>query len=115
MDETTSTLTSVEPSEMSRDNDSFSFSTEMTQSIDSKLLDVKNSKKYPYIGIRIVNFLFGDEEDEYISFFIDRNFVATLASNLTDKNKDGQTKTIITTCLKGKSKINTYSYSTSKT
>ena len=85
----------------------------MTQSIDSKLLDVKNSKKYPYIGIRIVNFLFGNEEDDYIFFLIDTNFVATLASNLIDKNKDGQTKTIITTCLKGK--VKSISYSTSKT
>ena len=44
MDEATFTLTSLEPSEISGDNNFLSFSTEMTQAIDSKLLDVKNPK-----------------------------------------------------------------------
>ena len=99
MDDTTSTSTSTEPSEMSGDNDSFSFSTEMTQAIDSPLLDVKNPKKFPYIaiGTLIVKFPINDQEHEFTCFLIDTNVVVTLASNLVDKNKGGQAKSIITT------------------
>ena len=98
-DEATSTSTSTEQSEYSGENDSFSFSTEVTQSIDSPALDVKNTKKFPYIaiGTLTVKFPISDDDFQYTCFLIDTNVVVTLASNLVDKNKGGKAKSIITT------------------
>ena len=99
VDEATSTSTSNEPSEYAGENDSFSFSTEVTQSIDSPALDVKNTKKFPYIAIGTLTCKFPISEDDYqyTCFLIDTNVVVTLASNLNDKNKGGKAKSIITT------------------
>ena len=99
VDETTSTSTSAEPSEYSGENDSFSFSTEITQSIDSEALDVKNTKKFPYIaiGTLTVKFPYGDEINQFTCFLIDTNVVVTLASNLVNKNKGGKATSISTT------------------
>ena len=99
MDETNTTTNSAEQSEMSGENDSFSFSTEMTQAIDSPMLNVKNPKKFPYIaiGTLTVKFPVSEEDFEYTCFLIDTNVVVTLASNLNDKNKGGKAKSIVTT------------------
>ena len=99
LDETASTTTNTEQSEYSGENDSFSFSTEITQSIDSMTLDVKNTKKFPYIAIGTLTakFPINDEDFQYTCFLIDTNVVVTLASNLVDKNKGGKAKSIITT------------------
>ena len=59
-------------------------------------------QKYPYIGIKIANFLFGDKEYEYTCFLTDTNVIVILASYLIDKNKGEQIKTIITTYSKEK-------------
>ena len=99
MDETNTTSTNSEPSELSSENDSFSFSSEVTQTIDSPALDVKNPKKFPYIAIGTLTAKFpvNDEDFEYTCFLIDTNVVVTLASNLNDKNKGGKAKSIVTT------------------
>jgi len=99
VDESTSSSVSSESSEYAGENDSFSFSTEITQSIDSPALDVKNTKKFPYIaiGTLTVKFPISEEDFQYTCFLIDTNVVVTLASNLNDKNKGGKAKLISTT------------------
>jgi hypothetical protein len=98
VDDTTSNCSSNEPSEAG-DNDSFSFSQDATQNIESTALDVKNVNKFPYIavGTLTVKFPIGDEDYQYTCFLIDTNVVVTLASNLNDKNKGGKAKSIIST------------------
>ena len=98
-DEATSTSTSVDSSDYSTENDSFSFSTEITQSIDSEALDVKNPKKFPYIAIGTLTAKFPQIEQELQStcFLIDTNVVVTLASNILDTNKGGKATSIYTT------------------
>ena len=80
-------------------DDSFSFSQDATQNIESTALDVKNVNKFPYIavGTLTVKFPIGDEDYQYTCFLIDTNVVVTLASNLNDKNKGGKAKSIIST------------------
>ena len=97
-DETTSNCSSNDPSEVG-DNDSFSFSQEMTQNIDSNSLDVKNVNKFPYIAVGTLTVKFPDDDKDYqyTCFLIDTNVVVTLSSNLIDKNKGGRAKSIIST------------------
>ena len=98
VEDTTTNSGSNEPSEAG-ENESFSFSQEMSTSIDSPQLDVKNPKKFPYIaiGTLTVKFPINDDDFQYTCFLIDTNVVVTLASNLNDKNKGGKAKSIITT------------------
>ena len=81
------------------ENDSFTFSQEVTQVLINPKLDVKNTKKFPYIAIGTISVKFPISEDtyEYTCFLIDTNVVVTLASNINDKNKGGKAKSIVTT------------------
>ena len=81
------------------ENDSFTFSTEVTQALNNPKLDVKNIKKFPYIAIGKISVVFPVSEVpfEYTCFLIDTNVVVTLASNINDKNKGGKAKSIVTT------------------
>jgi len=74
------------------DNDSFDFSQEFDNNIDSPDCDIKNIKKYPYIAIGVlsVKFPISDETFFYTCFAISPNVIATLASNLEDNNKGGK-------------------------
>ena len=83
------------------ENDSFSFSSEMTVDIESPTLDVRNIKKFPYtaIGTLLVKFPISDKDYFYTCFLIDANIVVTLASNLIDKNKGGKAISIKTSFI----------------
>ena len=98
LDEISLNSKSTEPLE-GRESEPLSFSQEVSISIDSPNLHIKNPKKFPYItiGTLTVKFPINDEDFQYTCFLIDTNVVVTLASNLNDKNKGGKAKSIITT------------------
>ena len=98
VEEAPSSGPSTESSE-NTENDSFTFSQEVTQVLINPKLDVKNTKKFPYIAIGTISVKFPISEDtyEYTCFLIDTNVVVTLASNINDKNKGGKAKSIVTT------------------
>ena len=98
--ETNSTNASSENSDYQDNQDSFNFSTDESQTILSAQQDVKNVKRFPYIAIgTLIVRTSNDEELLYTCFLIDTNVVVTLASNLMDHLKGGNTlaKTIYTT------------------
>ena len=80
-------------------DDSFNFSQEIVQVVDSSQLDVKNVKIFPHstIGTLIVKFDSSDMDEYFTCFLVDTNVVVTLASNLINKNKGGKAKSIMTT------------------
>ena len=80
-------------------DDSFNFSQEIVQVVDSSQLDVKNVKIFPHstIGTLIVRFDSSDMDEYFTCFLVDTNVVVTLASNLINKNKGGKAKSIMTT------------------
>jgi len=80
-------------------DDSFNFSQEIVQVVDSSQLDVKNVKLFPHstIGTLIVRFDSSDMDEYFTCFLVDTNVVVTLASNLNNKNKGGKAKSIMTT------------------
>ena len=80
------------------EEDSFIFSTEVAQVLNNPKLDVKNSKKFPYITIGTITAIFPVSEIGFVytCFLIGANAVVTLASNLVSKNKGGKAKSIIT-------------------
>ena len=82
-----------------RSDSSFDFSIDDNQTISSKLQDVENIKKYPYIAIGTITVRFPklEKDLEYTCFLIDTNVVVTLASNIKDKNKGGRATIIKTT------------------
>ena len=71
------------------ENDSFDFSFDEAENITSPLNDVKNIKKFPYLGVGVVTSIFPLSDEEYLNtcFLIDTNVVVTLVINLDDKNK----------------------------
>ena len=80
------------------EKDSFMFSQEVTQRLNSPKLNVKNTKIFPYsaIGTISTKFPVSDEIFENTCFLIDSNVVVTLASNLDNKNKGGKAISITT-------------------
>ena len=98
VEENTNNMPTSENSE-NTENDSFTFSQEVTQTLTNPKLDVKNVKKFPYIAIGTISVVFPVSEEvfEYTCFLIDTNVVVTLASNINDKNKGGKAKSIVTT------------------
>ena len=80
------------------ENDSFTFSQEITQNLVNPKLDVKNTKKFPYIAIGTITVVFpvDDQKFEYTCFLIDTNVVVTLAANIESKSKGGKAKSIVT-------------------
>ena len=80
------------------ENDSFTFSQEITQTLTNPKLDVKQIKKFPYIAIGTISVVFPVSEQvfEYTCFLIDTNVVVTLAANIESKNKGGKAKSIFT-------------------
>ena len=74
------------------ENDSFTFSQEITQTLTNPKLDVKQIKKFPYIAIGTISVVFPVSEQvfEYTCFLIDTNVVVTLAANIESKNKGGK-------------------------
>ena len=80
------------------EKDSFMFSQEVTQRLNSPKLNVKNTKIFPYsaIGTISTKFPVSDEIFENTCFLIDSNVVVTLASNLDNKNKGGKAISIAT-------------------
>ena len=91
--------TSNDTSADASSDDSFNFSQEIVQVVDSNQLDVKNVKLFPHstIGTLIVRFDSSDQDDYYTCFLVDTNVVVTLASNLINKNKGGKAKMVMTT------------------
>ena len=98
VEENTNNMPTSENSE-NTENDSFTFSQEVTQTLTNPKLDVKNVKKFPYIAIGTISVVFPVSEEvfEYTCFLIDTNVVVTLAANINDKNKGGKAKSIVTT------------------
>ena len=98
VEENTNNMPTAENSE-NTENDSFTFSQEVTQTLTNPKLDVKNVKKFPYIAIGTISVVFPVSEEvfEYTCFLIDTNVVVTLAANINDKNKGGKAKSIVTT------------------
>ena len=79
-------------------NDFFRISLD-TESITNSLLNVKNTKKYPYKAIGIITVSFPEKKEEilnYTCFLIGQNIVLTLASNLCNKNLGGKATSITT-------------------
>ena len=77
------------------------------KSITSRLFDIKNIKKFPYIAIgflRVKFPLYNKTEFFYTCFAIGGNIVVTLASNLIDKNKGGKAISILTSFSEDKVK-----------
>ena len=91
--------TSSDASTDAPSDDSFNFSQEIVQVVDSNQLDVKNVKIFPHstIGTLIVRFDSSDKDDYFTCFLVDTNVVVTLASNLINKNKGGKAKMVMTT------------------
>ena len=89
------------PNETSTDiptEDSFNFSQEIVQVVDSNQLDIKNVKLFPHSTIGTLIVRFDSDKDEYFTcFLIDTNVVVTLSSNLVNKNKGGKARSIMTT------------------
>ena len=98
VEENTNNMPTSENNE-NTENDSFTFSQEVTQTLTNPKLDVKNVKKFPYIAIGTISVVFPVSEEvfEYTCFLIDTNVVVTLAANINDKNKGGKAKSIVTT------------------
>ena len=80
------------------ENDSFYFSTDLTMTLNNPKLNVKNTKKFPYITIGTISVTFPEFKEvfEYTCFLIDTNVVVTLASNIDSKSKGGRASSIMT-------------------
>ena len=80
------------------ENDSFYFSTDLTMTLNNPKLNVKNTKKFPYITIGTISVTFPEFKEvfEYTCFLIDTNVVVTLASNIDSKSKGGRASSIVT-------------------
>ena len=81
------------------ENDSFYFSTDLTMTLNNPKLNVKNTRKFPYITIGTIYVTFPEFKDEvfeYTCFLIDTNVVVTLASNIDSKSKGGRASSIVT-------------------
>lgn len=98
VEENTTNMPSTDNTE-NTENDSFTFSQEITQNLTNPKLDVKQTRKFPYIAIGTISVVFPTTETvyEYTCFLIDTNVVVTLASNIESKNKGGKAKSIVTT------------------
>ena len=96
-EENSANMTNSESNDNS-ENDSFYFSTDLTMTLNNPKLNVKNTKKFPYITIGTISVTFPEFKDvfEYTCFLIDTNVVVTLASNINDKNKGGKASSIVT-------------------
>jgi hypothetical protein len=96
-EENSANMTNAESNDNS-ENDSFYFSTDLTMTLNNPKLNVKNTKKFPYITIGTISVTFPEFKDvfEYTCFLIDTNVVVTLASNINDKNKGGKASSIVT-------------------
>ena len=105
-EENSANMTNAESNDNS-ENDSFYFSTDLTMTLNNPKLNVKNTKKFPYITIGTISVTFPEFKDvfEYTCFLIDTNVVVTLASNIENKNKGGKAESITTTFSKEKVKI----------
>ena len=99
IEEAVSNTSNTDGMEYQEGGDSFNFSQDESQSITSPLLDVKNTKKFPYIAIGrlTVRFPQADSDEYFTCFLIDTNVVITLASNLENASKGGKAKSISTT------------------
>lgn len=97
-EENTNSMPTSENSSENTENDSFTFSQEVTQTLTNPRLNVKNTKKFPHIAIGTISVKFpiGDETFDYTCFLIDTNVVVTLAANLDNKNMGGKAKSIQT-------------------
>ena len=96
IEEAVSNTSNTDGMEYQEGGDSFNFSQDESQSITSPLLDVKNTKKFPYIAIGrlTVRFPQADSDEYFTCFLIDTNVVITLASNLENASKGGKAKSI---------------------
>ena len=98
VEENSTNMTNSESNDNS-ENDSFYLSTDLTMTLNNPKLNVKNTKKFPYITIGTVSCTFPEFKDqvfEYTCFLIDTNVVVTLASNIDSKSKGGKASTIVT-------------------
>ena len=97
-EENTNSMPTSENSSENTENDSFTFSQEVTQTLTNPRLNVKNTKKFPHIAIGTISVKFpiGDETFDYTCFLIDTNVVVTPAANLDNKNMGGKAKSIQT-------------------
>ena len=96
-EENSTNMTNAESNDNS-ENDSFYFSTDLTMTLNNPKLNVKNTKKFPYITIGTINVTFPEFKEvfEYTCFLIDTNVVVTLASNIDSKSKGGRASSIVT-------------------
>ena len=97
-EENTNSMPTSENSSENTENDSFTFSQEVTQTLTNPRLNVKNTKKFPHIAIGTISVKFpiGEDTFDYTCFLIDTNVVVTLAANLDNKNMGGKAKSIQT-------------------
>ena len=97
-EENSTNMTNAESNDNS-ENDSFYFSTDLTMTLNNPKLNVKNTKKFPYITIGTISVTFPEFKEEvfeYTCFLIDTNVVVTLASNIDSKSKGGRASSIVT-------------------
>lgn len=73
-------------------NNPFDFSLDEEETIPSPFNDIKNIKKFPFVGIGAVMSIFPLSDEEYLNtyFFFDKNVAVTLAINLDEKLKVGK-------------------------
>ena len=97
-EENTNSMPQSENQSENTENDSFTFSQEVTQALTNQRLTVKNTKKFPHIAIGTISVKFPISEDvyDYTCFLIDTNVVVTLRANLDNKAMGGKAKFIQT-------------------